>query len=264
MSDAYQDELWSLYRRGISDLPYVANTDRLMTRSASPVSNDAHNSSPFRESSQFAEEGVSSSQSGSAGNTRLPSVGRSIQQQEREDYHANAEFRPPSGLNLNPKQIVGPEETLLDYDNIEEDDEMPATAVAQQYPFVSNSRRQSSSIRRGPNQTPELPAQQAVSQHGSRGQPQKYQPMLLDENTIRMMDRLEFPRSLLNLANNARVPDHVKQWGQLKQWAVQNSPPGSSNKIMGLQSIVYQQKLAHANKQEAISQAPLQDNQRFV
>ena len=108
-------------------------------------------------------------------------------------------------------------------------------------------------------------AQQAGSQDGNRGQQQRFQPISLDENTSRMMDRVEFPRGLLNLAGrDAKVPEHIKQWGQLKQWVVQNSsilPPGSINKVLGLQSIVYQQKVAQSNQQkEASNQAAPQTN----
>lgn len=97
-------------------------------------------------------------------------------------------------------------------------------------------------------------AQPSGMQNGSRGQQQKFQPISLDENTTRNMDRVEFPRGLLSVAGeNAKVPEHIKQWGQLKQWVVQNSgilPQGSIQKVVGLQSIVYQQRVAQTNQQK--------------
>lgn len=91
----------------------------------------------------------------------------------------------------------------------------------------------------------------------------------LDKNTTRMMDRHEFSRGLLKLAvQNARVPDHVKQWGQLKQWAAQNSnilPQGSIQKITELQSLLYQQLLTHINQQkELINPESSQSNRKPV
>lgn len=108
-------------------------------------------------------------------------------------------------------------------------------------------------------------APQSGLQNGARGQQQRFPPISLDESTTRIMDRVEFPRGLLNLAGeNAKVPEHIKQWGQLKQWVVQNSnilPPGSIQKVMGLQSIVYQQKVAQTYQQkEMLNQAPSQGN----
>lgn len=110
--------------------------------------------------------------------------------------------------------------------------------------------------------------QQSGAPNGARGPQQKFPPISLDESTTRMMDRVDFPRSLLAplAGENAKVPEHIKQWGQLKQWVLQNSnilPPGSIQKVMGLQSIVYQQKVAQNNQQkEALNQAQPQGNTR--
>ena len=108
-------------------------------------------------------------------------------------------------------------------------------------------------------------AQQSGPVNGARGQQQKFQPISLDEHATRMMDRVEFPRGLLNLAGeNAKVPDQIKQWGQLKQWVTQNSnilPQGIIHKVVGLQSIVYQQRVAQANQhKEAMGQPQSQSN----
>ena len=105
--------------------------------------------------------------------------------------------------------------------------------------------------------------------NGARPQQQKFPPISLDENTTRMMDRVEFPRALLSLTGEkAKVPDQIKQWGQLKQWVHQNAtvlPPGSIQKVMGLQSIVYQQKLAQSNQQkEPLNQAQSQVNMKIA
>ena len=111
--------------------------------------------------------------------------------------------------------------------------------------------------------------QQPGPPNGPRGPQQKFAPIPLDENTTRMMDRVEFPRQLLNLAGaNAKVPEQIKQWGQLKQWVVQNSsvlPPGSIQKVVGLQSVVYQQTVRQRNQQrDALNQAQSQGNARPV
>ena len=107
-------------------------------------------------------------------------------------------------------------------------------------------------------------AQQSAPQNGARVQSQKYPSISLDENTTRMMDRVDFPRALLSLTGNSTtVPEHIKQWGQLKQWVIQNSnilPQGSIQKVMGLQSIVYQQKLAQSNQHKEQMNAQSQGN----
>ena len=115
----------------------------------------------------------------------------------------------------------------------------------------------------GQTQAPQQPGPAT----GPRGPQQRFTPISLDENLTRMMDRVEFPRSLLSLAGeNAKVPEQIKQWGQLKQWVLQNAsilPPGSIHKVTGLQSIVYQQKVAQNNLQrEALNQAQSQGNTR--
>ena len=169
----------SPHRSGISDLLHVANTDRLMTRSASPFSNKAHNVSPFRESSEFAVDGAYSNPSSLAGADRLISAAQLRQQQEREDANTHAEYRGPwVPLDLNSKQTVGPNEVFLDYKNAEEDVEIPPTypvtnteyldssssskppplAIPQQYPFISKSRHQRNSMRSGADQVPDFPA----------------------------------------------------------------------------------------------------------
>ena len=103
--------------------------------------------------------------------------------------------------------------------------------------------------------------------NGARGSQQKFPPISLDDNTTRMMDKVEFPRSILSLTgDNAKVPENITQWGQLKQWVLHNPnilPPGSIQKVVGLQSIVYQQKFAQNNQQrEALNQAQSQGNTR--
>lgn len=108
--------------------------------------------------------------------------------------------------------------------------------------------------------------QQSGPPSGARGPQQKFAPISLDENATRIMDRVEFPRTLLNVAgDNAKVPEHIKQWGQLKQWVHKNSnilPPGSIHKVVGLQSIVYQQRVAQNNQREALNQAQSHGNTR--
>ena len=112
-------------------------------------------------------------------------------------------------------------------------------------------------------------AQPSGPPNGARLQQQKSQPISLDENTTRIMDRVEFPRSLLSVTgDNAKPPEHIKQWGQLKQWVHQNAailPQGSLQKVVGLQSIVYQQKVAQSNQhKEASNLAQSQGNLRVA
>lgn len=247
MSDIYQDELYnpsmaqpapssqprqqqlqgntvSPHRSAFSDLLQVANTGHLTARSASPAVNVSRQRSPFRESSQFAVEGVHSNPSSPADATRLTSAAQlRLQQKHEADAHAFAQHHPQSRPEyLNPPKTISPKEALLDYDNTEEDSKkplfqqikrepqfssqcsnrglhrgttdessnneqsypsmatsrrdsssssaprpsnlsfslMPASMppVPQQYPFISESRRQSSSMRSGSDQVPEFPA----------------------------------------------------------------------------------------------------------
>ena len=236
MSDVFQDALYnpglasttsslqsrqeaardtmSPHRSAVFDLLHVANNERLKARSASLVSNATHYVSPFRESSSFTVEGGSSSPSSFANTTRLPSVGQMIQQQKTDaDVHVYADHRPSSSLDWNPKNTIGPKEAHLEYDNIEEDAEMPlaypltttknpdsyssstpqtsdpgfvnmapsAPAIPQQYPFIPRSRRQISSIRRGPDQVPfpasliSMESPKSDPSHLFRGMPQQLQ-----------------------------------------------------------------------------------------
>lgn len=248
MSDVYQDELYnpamaqpapssrprqqqapvntvSPHRSAFSDLLQVANTGHLTARSASPAVNISRQRSPFRESSQYAVDGVHSNPSSPAGATRLTSAAHLRMQQKLEaDAHAYAQHHPPSRQEyLDLPKTISPKEAHLDYDNTEEDDAkvplfpsikreprfssqnsnsrlhggntdensnndqnypsmatsrsesssssaprpsgsgfplMPPSvpAIPQQYPFISESRRQSSSMRSGSDQVPEFPA----------------------------------------------------------------------------------------------------------
>ena len=214
-------DIVSPHRSNLSDLIRLANTKGLVTRSASPVSNSAQYGSPFRESSQFYVEGGSSSTGISAATTRLPSVDRSILQQEREDAHAHTEYRPPSPLDFFPKKPVGLNEVYLDYNNIEEDAEIPFTyspeitdnpdsysssipqtsdpgflfvapsapPILQQYPFISKSRRQRNSMRRDPDRVPDFPAS-LTSMESSKSEPSHlysgiYDPLIGDPSPWR-------------------------------------------------------------------------------
>ena len=109
-------------------------------------------------------------------------------------------------------------------------------------------------------------SQQPAPSNEVRNSQQKFAPIALDQNTTRMMDAIDFPRSLLSVAGaNAKVPEQIKNWGQLKLWVHQNSqilPTDSLQKIVGLQSIVYQQKAAQNHQQNALNQGQLQGNPR--
>ena len=247
MSDVYQDELYNPamaqpapssqprqqqvqgnnvppHRSAFTDLLQVAKSGHLTARSASPAVNASRQRSPFRESSQFAVDGVHSNPSSPAGATRLTSVSQlRLQQKQEADAHAYAQHHPPSRPEyLNPPKTISPKEAHLDYDTTEEDVKMPlfppikceprypsqsstsrlhrgntdesnnndqsypsmatsrsesssssaprpsgpgfslmsssVPAIPQQYPFISESRRQSSSMRSGSDQVPEFPA----------------------------------------------------------------------------------------------------------
>ena len=263
LSDIYQDELYnpgmaqsapssqprqqaqadtvSPQRSTFSDLLQVANTGHLTARSASPAVNVSRQRSPFRESSQFAVEGVYSSPSSPAGATRLTSAAQLRQQQKIEaDAQAYAQHHPPSHHEyLNPPRTISPKEAFLDYANTEEDAKIPlfsqikheprfppqnlkrglhrgntdensnndqnfssltasrrdnssssapqpsvpgfstmpssVPAIPQQYPFISESRRQSSSMRSGSDHVPEFPASltSMESTKSETGQPEK-------------------------------------------------------------------------------------------
>ena len=242
ISDAYQDELFNPAmaqpapssqprqqqaqgNTAFSDLLQVANSNHLTARSASPIVNSiSRQRSPFRESSQYAADGVHANPSNPAGATRLNSAAQlRLQQKHEADAHAYAQHHPPSRHEyLNATKTISPKEAFLDYDNTEEDAKMPrfqqiklepgfssqnsngrmnrgdtnessnndqgypsmatsrsesssssatrqsgssfpllppsAPAIPQQYPFISESRRQSSSLRSGSDQVPEFPA----------------------------------------------------------------------------------------------------------
>ena len=109
-------------------------------------------------------------------------------------------------------------------------------------------------------------SQQPAPSNEVRNSQQKFAPIALDQNTTHMMDAIDFPRSLLSVAGaNAKVPEQIKNWGQLKLWVHQNSqilPTDSLQKIVGLQSIVYQQKAAQNHQQNALNQGQSQGNPR--
>ena len=166
MSDVYQDELYnpaitqpapssqprqqqvqgnivSPHRSAFSDLLQVANTGHLTARSASPAVNISRQRSPFRESSQFAVEGVHSNPSSPAGATRLTSAAQMRMQQKADaDAQAFVQHHPPSRHNeyLNPPKTISPKEALLDYDNTEDDAKMPLfPTIKHETPFFSQT-----------------------------------------------------------------------------------------------------------------------------
>lgn len=163
MSDVYQDELYnpamaqpapssqprqqqaqgnnvSPHRNAFSDLLQVANTGHLTARSASPAINMSRQRSPFRESSQYAVDGVLSNPSSPAGATRLTSAAQlRVQQKVEADTHAYAQHHPPSRHEyLNPTKTISPKEALLDYDNTEEDAKMPLFPPIKREPRFSS------------------------------------------------------------------------------------------------------------------------------
>ena len=86
-------------------------------------------------------------------------------------------------------------------------------------------------------QTMVRPSQQA---------PAPIKPIPLSDEQSRYMDQFAFPPNMLNGQSNvAKIPDSVKNWGQLKEWAdrnTQNLPPGTPLKLRGLQSIQFQKQ----------------------
>ncbi|KAM0797979.1 hypothetical protein BDR22DRAFT_861075 [Usnea florida] len=247
MSDVYQDELYnpamaqsapstqprqqqaqgntaSPHRTAFNDLLQAATTNHLTARSASPAVNASRQRSPFRESSQYAADGVHSNPSSPAGATRVNTATHMrLQQKQEADAHAYAQHHAPLRHEyLTPAKTISPKEAQLNYDNTEDDAKVPlfppiksepryssqnsngvlhrgntdesssndqsypsmatsrressassanhqsgsgfslmppsVPALPQQYPFISESRRQSSSMRSSSDQVPEFPA----------------------------------------------------------------------------------------------------------
>lgn len=164
VSDAYQDELYNPqmaqsapssnprpqqsqsntvppHRSAISELLHAANRSHITERSASPAVNVSRQRSPFRESSQFAVDGVHPNPSSPAGATRLTSAAQLRLQQKREaDDLAYAQHHPlPRPDYLNPPKTISPKEALLDsFENTEENNKMPV------YPTIKSEPRFSS------------------------------------------------------------------------------------------------------------------------
>ncbi|KAK2765523.1 hypothetical protein FQN54_008377 [Arachnomyces sp. PD_36] len=82
--------------------------------------------------------------------------------------------------------------------------------------------------------------------------------MEMSEEQIQEMDRVPFPHAMLNAnANMTPPPQHVKTWGQLKQWASQNPHVFGGvdlPKLLSLQRIHFAQSL-NAQKREAARNA---------
>ena len=97
----------------------------------------------------------------------------------------------------------------------------------------------------GPRQTS---VSQSVDPQASTGQPNRNQVALTDAQA-QQMDGVSYPDNLLN--NNStlsRLPEHVKSWGQLKEWVasnVQTLPPDSLHKVKQLQAKHYQMVMIH-------------------
>ena len=70
-----------------------------------------------------------------------------------------------------------------------------------------------------------LPNQSVQGQQGQKAVPNMQGRFLaLNDATIRELDKKPFPRAILNSTNSIsqHLPQHVKTWGELKDWAQQN------------------------------------------
>ncbi|KAI9833002.1 MAG: hypothetical protein M1819_003834 [Sarea resinae] len=84
--------------------------------------------------------------------------------------------------------------------------------------------------------------QQHQQQQYLRQQQAQNALMALTPERVREMDTKAFPRNILNTQNNntIKVPEHVKTWGQLKEWVSCNPehmPAASLEKLNGIQSM---------------------------
>ena len=97
-----------------------------------------------------------------------------------------------------------------------------------------------------PNVLPQRPQQQQHPNMNLLDQQRVAQAanIALTDEQARQMDRHNFPSAILNISGAlSTLPKDVKTWGQLKNWVAQNQstlPPGSLNKLRGLQGLHYQ------------------------
>ncbi|KAK4693696.1 hypothetical protein P7C71_g3753, partial [Lecanoromycetidae sp. Uapishka_2] len=88
----------------------------------------------------------------------------------------------------------------------------------------------------------------------NRAAPPKVLPIDLNIEQIQLMDNLRFPPNIMNRGSElGKLPENVQTWRQLKEHIRRNTqtlPPGSMQKVMGLQSLQFQAQFP-ANQQRA-------------
>ncbi|KAL8770187.1 MAG: hypothetical protein Q9209_004029 [Squamulea sp. 1 TL-2023] len=156
------------------------------------------------------------------------------QQQQQAIKMANAravmnESFPMSTQSSQPGMQAGP----ITSQNLPAQKPSMQNNNAQQPSFLQQSAAMGGSARQqpGPGQRP--PQQRNAAQ---------YQVPLTEEQS-RQMDQKTFPSNMLSQGNQlAPLPEDVKTWGQLKEWAAQNAqtlPPGTVPKLENLQALQY-------------------------
>ncbi|RQM07200.1 hypothetical protein DH86_00000896 [Scytalidium sp. 3C] len=116
------------------------------------------------------------------------------------------------------------------------------------------------------NPQQQLALQQQIARLQNPAAQQRAQ-MTPEQRFLMQMDNVDFPRTLLDHPQMPRgVPQELKKWGQLKQWASQNPSvlPEQVETMKGLQKIHYQQIIrARQNQQQgqAMGMNPAQPGQ---
>ena len=97
-----------------------------------------------------------------------------------------------------------------------------------------------------------------MQQQNLDGQNQQDQRFLLSEDQSRHMDELPYPEGILNKNTTlGRVPNHIKTWGQLKEWVssnIQNLPVESLQNVRLLQARHYQLMLQEQQRRNRLNQ----------
>lgn len=95
---------------------------------------------------------------------------------------------------------------------------------------------------------------QQMQSNGARNMSSKLVPIPLNEQQISQMDPQHFPPSIINRKSDlGSLPDDIRTWRQLKEHVQRNErelPPGSLNKVSGLQSIHYQMHMLQRRLQQ--------------
>ena len=130
----------------------------------------------------------------------------------------------------------------------------PGNALAQ-FMMANPGQRPPPSLTAGMSTQQQLMLQQQMSRVNSGQRNNPSNP--LDQRIAVQMDTMDFPPAVLNHNSMPRgVPQEVKKWGALKQWAQNNPavPPEAIEGIKNLQKLHWQQ-LAHRRQQPGQAQS---------